>query len=288
MGKHHPDLNPQRRVYTLIAIVLWLTSLFTLYYSMLPNEDEILFPKKSGFMFKCPITGPEQFQFWAQENMDIDLEKMIFNFEEGKALCGTGVFVDIGANDGKTSSNSKFFEESLGWRGVCVDPNPEVFNELTRNRPLCNNFNVGIAGSNGVMKYMKITGYAQMLSGWVDFMTEGHLRRIDQEIAQFGGDKTIIDVRSSTLMSIMELTGYETVDFLSVDVEGAELEVLKSIDFSRVKTHVVVVEANEGEEDRNQMVIEYMEKNGFVLQKLNRFNNLFVNPLYKKLHVKRW
>ena len=48
-----------------------------------------------------------------------------------------GSFVELGATNGKTDSNASFFEENLGWRGVCIEPNPELFRQLALNRPRC-------------------------------------------------------------------------------------------------------------------------------------------------------
>lgn len=63
-------------------------------------------------------------------------------------------FLEIGAADGQLLSNSLFFENQLGWRGVCVEGSPRTFIDLQKNRPLCNNVNalVGARESLGESK----------------------------------------------------------------------------------------------------------------------------------------
>ena len=51
-----------------------------------------------------------------------------------------GVFVDVGAHDGVTLSNTWFFENVRKWTGLCIEPIPEIFNQLKENRPLCKLF----------------------------------------------------------------------------------------------------------------------------------------------------
>jgi hypothetical protein len=68
--------------------------------------------------------------------LDTDIELVSFVVHYFGGACG-GTFVDIGANDGVTISNSHALEESLGWQGVCVEPHPGAFAKLVKNRPRC-------------------------------------------------------------------------------------------------------------------------------------------------------
>ena len=55
-----------------------------------------------------------------------------------------GVFVDVGAFDGHTHSNTKTFEEAFKWRGICIEPSPPNFGDLTQRRPRCTNYNAAV------------------------------------------------------------------------------------------------------------------------------------------------
>lgn len=164
-----------------------------------------------------------------------------------------GVFIDIGAHDGVTYSNTYYFEKELGWTGICIEPHPVVFSQLLKNRkarcyPVC------IAKENGLIEFTKIEGpekkiigvsdHIEMLSGITTKYDVRHSDRIENELASYGGKKEIITVPARTLTSVLEESKVTTIDLLSIDVEGAELDVLLSIDFNRFKIQCILVENN--------------------------------------------
>lgn len=69
-------------------------------------------------------------KYYSQYKQDEILNNQIFrNFRNG-------VFLDIGAHDGETLSNSLFFEEELGWSGICFEQIPEIFEKLKQRRKI--------------------------------------------------------------------------------------------------------------------------------------------------------
>ncbi|HET8775922.1 MAG TPA: FkbM family methyltransferase [Thermoanaerobaculia bacterium] len=154
-----------------------------------------------------------------------------------------GVFVDIGAHDGVSFNNTAYFERALGWRGLCVEPIPEVFAELQANRSaVC--VRACIGRSKGTREFVRATGYAEMLSGIADTYDPRHLERIRKEVSESGGTMTSIEVACERLDALLGEHGFASVDLLSVDVEGAELEVLDSFDLRRLRPSVVCIENN--------------------------------------------
>ena len=179
------------------------------------------------------VRPPYHGQYGQDEIIDRDL----FRGRRG------GVFVDIGAHDGVSFNNTVYFERSLGWRGLCVEPIPDVFAELEKNRAaVC--VRAGIARSRGVREFLRVTGYAEMLSGIADVYDPRHLDRIRKEVAESRGTMTTIDVPCERLDTLLREHGFGSVDLLSIDVEGAELEVLESFDLRRVRPSVVCIENN--------------------------------------------
>ena len=186
--------------------------------------------------------------------------------------CG-GVVVDIGANNGVDLSNSFMFERDLYWRSICVEPNPIMFADLSRTRPRCDNINAGIGTSDQTMDFLQVVGPVNMLSGWVNGITPGHLARIDSEIARYGGHKTVIPVPARSLESILRERGITTVDLVSLDVEGFELEILKSINFDRVDVRNFVIEENTSE--ARASITAFMAEKGYRRIVSFGFNGLF-------------
>jgi FkbM family methyltransferase len=87
-----------------------------------------------------------------------------------------GVFVDIGAYDGEIDSNSLFFE-NLGWDGICIEPNPEIFKKL-KNIRKCKCLPYAISDKNEITQFFQIKEGPSTLSGLVNEFTEKAIRRI--------------------------------------------------------------------------------------------------------------
>lgn len=172
-----------------------------------------------------------------------------------------GVFVDIGAHDGVRFSNTYFFEKSLGWTGLCIEPIPQVFTELKKNRS-CHLVRGGIGAIEGTREFLRAYGplRVEMLSGFLDMYDARHLARVHKEIEKYGGGYEIIPVQVYHLNRLLEECGFSTIDFLSLDTEGGELEILKSIDFDRFLIRAMTVENNYQEPD----IENFLTENGYV------------------------
>lgn len=147
----------------------------------------------------------------------------------------TGFYIDVGANDPVAFSITKHFYEA-GWSGINVEPLPTKFALLRQDRPRDVNLNVGCSNRPGVLTLYAGRGGASGMSSFTEQEVREHRRR------GFEFDELSRDVL--TLATICEThAAARTVDFLSIDVEGHELEVLQGADFSRYRPRVVVVEA---------------------------------------------
>jgi FkbM family methyltransferase len=152
-----------------------------------------------------------------------------------------GIFLDIGAHDGIDASNTYFFEKELGWTGICVEPNPNVFSKLQKNRASkC--FPYAISDIEGELDFVKVSGYAEMLSGLLNAYDPRHIQRIQRDLR--GGTTEIIKVKSIPLSKLLKNEAIHEIHYMSLDVEGAELSVLNSIDFTNVFIHVIDIENN--------------------------------------------
>ena len=183
-----------------------------------------------------------------------------------------GFFVDIGAHDGVTYSNSKHFEE-LGWNGICVEPNPHVFRELKENRS-CECVNACISEVSGELEFATVqsqseSDYTNMLSGIVDKYDKRHWQRLESEVAARGGKLETIKVTSLTFNECVP-PGTQ-VDFVSIDTEGAELAVLQSIDFAAADIKYFVIENNYKE----STIADFMATKGYVLKTTINVDQVF-------------
>ncbi|MDR3173201.1 MAG: FkbM family methyltransferase [Treponema sp.] len=165
----------------------------------------------------------------------------------------SGFFLDIGAHDGRTYNNSYVFEQ-LGWRGACVEPLPGVFTQLRRNRR-CDCYQAAMAGGSAPAAVFIHAVGVDTLSGLESDMAGGH----EDWIVREGGRPERITVRVITFSELMACYPLvRTIDFLSLNVEGAEMGILKTIDFEKYDFGLITVEcigekSGEGEELRGFM-----------------------------------
>lgn len=154
-----------------------------------------------------------------------------------------GVFIDIGANDGKTLSNTYFLEKELSWNGLAIEPSPKVFKRLEVNRN-CILINACISDKTGNAEFLELSGHTEMLSGLTEKYHQKHLRRIDNEIEEFSGEKNYIQVPCYVLEDIVKKHGLDKIDYLNIDIEGGEFDVLKSINFNNIDIDIIGIENN--------------------------------------------
>jgi FkbM family methyltransferase len=174
-------------------------------------------------------------EFYSQYGQD----KFLFeNFFKEK---NNGFYLDIGAHDGITLSNTYFFEK-LGWDGVCIEPIPDVFTKLKSNRN-CKLFNCVLSNKSGTENFLVLEGYTEMLSGILENYDPAHLIRIDNELRMMGGSKKII---TSESLTFNDLQLPNIIDFVSLDVEGSEMKILETIDFNKYHINIISIEVNHG------------------------------------------
>jgi FkbM family methyltransferase len=177
--------------------------------------------------------------YYSHDDQDRILNEEVF--------CGmrNGVFVDVGAHDGISFSNTLMFERELGWTGLCIEPNPDVVPRLLDNRSAtC--LKIAIAGREGRLPFVKVEG-AEMLSGLSQRMDPRHRDRIKRETEEHNASYSVLEVSVRPLASVLAEHRISEIHYLSVDTEGSEADVLGSIDFDAVMVHAITVEANYNE-----------------------------------------
>lgn len=152
-----------------------------------------------------------------------------------------GVYVDVGANDPSHFSVTKWFYER-GWSGVNIDANPQFAPLYAKQRPRDINLFVGVDEKAGSLTFYKISDAPGVRS----FRVAG-LSTFDSSIAaehrSHGFLVREIEVPLQRLDHLLAEHGVTRIDFLNVDVEGFERNVLASIDFEATRPAVVMVES---------------------------------------------
>lgn len=188
--------------------------------------------------------------YYSQYGQDKFVDQVVFNKKK------SGTFVDIGAYDGITFSNSSFFEKNRNFKGICVEPNPGVY-KLLEKRRTSKNLNVCVGNTSGKVKFLCVEGYGEMLSCIYDEANTEHLARVDETIKIHGGSKRIEEIGLVTFDEIMDGNS-STIDFFTLDTEGYEFEILKMIDFNKYNISALAVEVN------NEAVVGLLEKHNYI------------------------
>jgi len=162
--------------------------------------------------------------------------------------------VEIGALDGIKYSNTKFFEDNLGWGGVLIEAQPENAKKLRRNRSSANNYIISEAVCPDGQHYVNFTG-TNAVGGIPDQMTNKHKKHF------FSGKRTqTIQVPCRPIGRMLKESGVRAVDFFILDVEGAELMILETMDWS-IPVKVFVVEMGRG--DKDKQLIDLLQRKGY-------------------------
>ncbi len=192
------------------------------------------------FLTTVPCFGQTPPKFYSQCGQD----SFVYNtFFKNKI---DGVFVDVGAHNGINLSNTYFFEKQCGWKGMCIEPMPDIFNQLRKNRN-CICIQGCIYDKADHARFLKINSSNiefTMLSGIVENFDARHLQNVATWTSGGRGTFEEIEVLCYKLQDLLVLHNMRHIDYLSLDTEGGELEILKSIDFENITIDVIDVENN--------------------------------------------
>lgn len=145
-------------------------------------------------------------------------------------------YLDIGAHHPFNISNTALLYER-GSKGVCVEANPNLIQSFQAARPMDIILNLGVAGTNSVMNFYMIDSH----SGRNTFSQKEALKFIGEHPQFKITEKKQIEV--VTINHIVERYCYGGYpDFLSIDAEGMDEEIIMSADFSKVRPKVICVE----------------------------------------------
>ncbi len=190
-------------------------------------------------------------KLYSQDNQDYIVHENFFKDKKD------GFFCDIGGNHPLKINNTLFFEE-LGWGGIAFEPLPHMSRLWAQHRK-AKLFSFALSDSEGAVTFTVVkdaTGWEDMLS----FVNETREINVNYETEE-------IQVQTKIFKDVMDRENITHIDYLSLDVEGHELNVLNGIDFDAVRINVLTVENNSpgnvvyGDDN----IRDLMFKNGFVL-----------------------
>jgi len=204
---------------------------------------------------QCPM--PDGAESWSQKSEDVHLYNNYF--------CGrrNGTYVEMGALDGVHLSNTKFFEDHMGWKGALIEASPPSAQELRKNRNSRNSIFGEAVCAKGVGHLDFLVGdtpatnsvSGSMPDSWVDhFSHDNKPKKVSVPCRPVG----------EMLKEMLKHTGANSIDFFSLDVEGNELMVLETMDWS-VKVGLWFIEHSGGRTWSKEDLTKEMESHGYKL-----------------------
>jgi FkbM family methyltransferase len=182
-----------------------------------------------------------------------------------------GIFLDIGANDGIFTSNTAKLEFEYGWTGICIEANPDLMEVLIKNRPNSKNIHAAVWNERKLVEFeiplndvKKTQGNLLSRISNIERNKPGYKKDTITKLVQVEA-YTITEIITSNMLVPC------VIDYMSLDVEGAEIEALQGIDFNLIDIKFMTVEHG----DRPGYLEEihtYLKPFGYTIHRINQWD----------------
>jgi FkbM family methyltransferase len=194
----------------------------------------------------------------SQLNQDLNVLEF-FNYKKNL------FFVDIGANDGITLSNTFLLEKEYNWNGICSEPLPSAYEKLRNCRSTFCDDNAIFDKSNLSLEFIE----ANLFSGIVEYISEKQKNKLKKS--------NKIKVNTITLQDLLQkYDSPKIINYLSLDTEGTELKILKSVNLSEYIFLYINVEHNYIESNRSE-IKKFLESNGYLYKGENKWDDDYIH-----------
>jgi FkbM family methyltransferase len=238
--------------------------------------------ERSSKVHTCPILPIEDLKPHLKSQQKEDV--LLLDWFNG--LCN-GTYVEMGALDGVRYSNTFVFNKSFGWKGILVEISPTSYKKLAKNRPNeLATVNAAVCTDKQEVHWFESADGA--ISGIWEYATESYRKK------WWRGTKFMdtTPISCCPLQDILDehAPSYSFFDIFSLDVEGSELEVLLSLDFTKVSFGIIIVESS-GHDKRKDLAVEALVRsNGYFPIKHLGNNVIFASnefsSIYQRLVLK--
>lgn len=180
-----------------------------------------------------------------------------------------GFYVDVGAFHPFKYSNTYYLKKYFGWKGINIEPNPESFSLFEKHRPGDINLNLGVSEQSGHLNYYMFP----------DGLYNTFDKKRMEDLAESGmkplGGYEILVIPLSRILT--ENAQGQNIDFLNIDVEMLDLEVLKSNDWDHFRPTVIAIEDHDFkmESFERSPIFKFLSKQGYRLESKCHFTVIY-------------
>lgn len=197
---------------------------------------------------------------YSQLKQDLDIIQF-YNHKQN------GYFIEIGAFDGINLSNTYLLEKNYKWKGICIEPIPYIYDKLKNNRP------------DSICVNKAVYSYSNMILNFNianDTLLSGIVEHIDCHKTSLNNSK-IINVETISMNDLLNNNNAPNfIDYLSIDTEGSEYEIIKTIDFNKYTFGIIHIEHNYIEPRRTNMK-EFLLSKNYIYKRENKWDDEYIH-----------
>ena len=186
-----------------------------------------------------------------------------------------GFFVEFGATNGVDYSNTLVMEKLFNWKGILSEPAKTWHRNLTLNRDSFIDLNAVWKNSNSVLMFNETNS--------AEYSTIEDFSNVDMH-SKIRSDGQIYKVNTISLVDLLLKYGAPSkIDYLSIDTEGSELDILESFDFGQYSFNVITVEHNYT--DSRDRIFQLLKSNGYkrVHENISQFPYFFQEDVQQNI-----
>lgn len=174
-------------------------------------------------------------------------------------------------------SNTKFFQDQLNWAGMLIEPQPYAFDILIQTRPNNYLFKELVSCYSEPLEYRYFLNNLAAVSGIETTLSQFHYDEYYNNNNKKHKDllQDTISILPKSLTDIVKTTPIKHIDFISLDVEGHEYEVLQSWDFS-IPIDVILIEMLGVEPNKEDLCRKLLMDNGYKFDTKIAYNEIFI------------
>ena len=222
--------------------------------SIIATSTVTVVPVPSSAAETCQCSIPRSWH--SQTGQDRFLFQRLFLQQN---LCCTGIFVEFGARNGIFHSNTFAFERFMGWKGILFELDPNEYGDLEHNRPGATVIRGAVCPSGERNVSVILSHFGGFSGSWKQY-----------EETRLYAAKGMTTVTCYTLANELRKRGMKRVDYMTIDTEGSELELILDFPWNDFDVRVLQIEQLDevkfpGQAGKKEKLLKHMESHGYEL-----------------------
>ncbi|MBK7853851.1 MAG: FkbM family methyltransferase [Bacteroidetes bacterium] len=199
-------------------------------------------------------------------------EDMMIDFILEALFIKNPTYLDVGCNDPLYLNNTYFFYKYKNGKGILVEPNPHLVNKIKSKRQNDFLLNAGIGLG-------EVTEANYYMMDWHEFNTfsETVAKETQEHYKGQNNLKQVIKVKLITINEILETHFKTPPDILSIDVEGLDLEILKTLNFEKFRPKIICTETKVAGNINQNPIVSFLSEKGYAMFCKTPINGIFVD-----------